>query len=51
MKSEEIHFARRFHGHDCPGLALGIRVAEAARREVGHHQPGAEVVAIVESDM
>jgi formylmethanofuran dehydrogenase subunit E len=41
----------RFHGHMCPGLAMGIRAAEAALAEVGPNGGGQEVVAIVETDM
>ncbi len=41
----------RFHGHMCPGLALGIRAAEAAVREIGPHSADEEVVAIVETNM
>jgi len=40
-----------FHGHLCPGLALGIRAAEAALAEIGPHAADEEVVAIVETDM
>lgn len=47
----DIEGARRFHGHWCPGLAMGIRVAEVALREIGPHAEDEEVVAIVETDM
>jgi formylmethanofuran dehydrogenase subunit E len=40
-----------FHGHLCPGLAIGIRAAEIALREVGPHARDEEVVAVVETDM
>jgi len=40
-----------FHGHMCPGLAMGIRAAEVALREIGPHAGDEEVVAIVETDM
>jgi formylmethanofuran dehydrogenase subunit E len=40
-----------FHGHMCPGLAMGIRAAELALEEVGHNGPGQDLVAIVEIDM
>ncbi|MDP8976711.1 MAG: FmdE family protein [Actinomycetota bacterium] len=40
-----------FHGHMCPGLALGIRAAEVALERIGHHSADEEVVAIVETDM
>jgi formylmethanofuran dehydrogenase subunit E len=41
----------RFHGHMCPGLAMGIRAAEVALREIGPHSSDEEVVAIVETNM
>lgn len=37
-----------FHGHWCPGLALGIRLAELALREVGRADDE-EIVAVAES--
>ncbi|MBN1401682.1 MAG: tRNA (N6-threonylcarbamoyladenosine(37)-N6)-methyltransferase TrmO [Anaerolineae bacterium] len=39
-----------FHGHLCPGLMTGVRVAEVALREIGSHAQDEEVVAIVETD-
>jgi len=46
----DIEGAVRFHGHWCPGLATGARVAEVALREIGPHSTDEEVVAIVETD-
>lgn len=41
----------QFHGHLCPGLALGYRVAKAAMRELGAGRPAdEELVAVVEND-
>ncbi len=40
-----------FHGHMCPGLAMGIRAAEIALSEIGAHSGDEEVVVIVETDM
>ncbi|MGI9080130.1 MAG: FmdE family protein [Acidimicrobiales bacterium] len=40
-----------FHGHMCPGLAMGIRAAEVALAEIGPHSVDEEVVAVVENDM
>jgi formylmethanofuran dehydrogenase subunit E len=45
-----IDGAKRFHGHWCPGLAIGIRAAEVARTEVGRAEDE-DVVAVVETDM
>jgi formylmethanofuran dehydrogenase subunit E len=38
-----------FHGHACPGLALGYRVAVFALRELGNRATDEELVAIVEN--
>jgi formylmethanofuran dehydrogenase subunit E len=46
----DIESARRFHGHSCPGLAIGIRVAEIALRRIGPHSSDEEVVCIAETD-
>jgi formylmethanofuran dehydrogenase subunit E len=40
----------RFHGHMCPGLAIGIRAAEIGLRAVGR-DGDEEIVAVVETDM
>jgi formylmethanofuran dehydrogenase subunit E len=40
-----------FHGHSCPGLAIGYRAAVAGLRELGVERPkDEELVAIVEND-
>jgi len=51
ITKEVIQQVRAFHGHMCPGLAMGIRAAEAALREIGPHSQDEEVVAVVETDM
>lgn len=43
--------AVEFHGHMCPGLAMGLRVAELALAEFGRHSPENELLAVVETDM
>lgn len=40
-----------FHGHMCPGLAMGIQASQLALREIGAHARDEEVVAVVETDM
>ncbi len=40
-----------FHGHLCPGLAMGVQAAQIALREIGAHAKDEEVVAVVETDM
>lgn len=41
----------RFHGHSCPGLAIGIRAAELAQRELDPPDQASDWVAVVETDM
>ncbi len=43
--------AAEFHGHMCPGLAIGVRAAELALNEIGPHSKDEEVVSVVETDM
>lgn len=40
-----------FHGHMCPGLAMGVQASQIALREIGPHANDEEVVAVVETDM
>lgn len=42
--------AVRFHGHACPGLAIGYRVATLALKELGIRAWDEELVAIVENN-
>ncbi|UCG11095.1 MAG: TraR/DksA C4-type zinc finger protein [Deltaproteobacteria bacterium] len=51
ISEDTIKEVRAFHGHMCPGLAIGIRVAQAALRDIGPHAQDEEVVALVETDM
>ena len=51
MNEEIVQATVAFHGHMCPGLAIGIRAAELALREIGPHAHDEEVVAVVETDM
>ncbi len=39
-----------FHGHWCPGLAIGIRASELALQKLGRPE-AAELAAVVETDM
>jgi formylmethanofuran dehydrogenase subunit E len=51
LQSDDLRDAIQFHGHLCPGLALGYRVAKAALRELKADRPrDEELVAIVEND-
>jgi formylmethanofuran dehydrogenase subunit E len=50
IPQELIEKTISFHGHWCPGLAIGIRAAEWALKEMGR-APDEEIVAVVETDM
>lgn len=41
----------KFHGHECPGLWLGIKAAELCLRELGGNSEDNPLVCIVETDM
>ena len=48
---EDLRDTIQFHGHLCPGLALGYRVAKAALRELDAGRPDdEELAAVVEND-
>ena len=40
----------KFHGHTCPGLAIGFRVASLALKEFGMRARDEELIAIVENN-
>lgn len=50
ISKDQIEQTIHFHGHWCPGLAIGIRAAEWALKEMGK-APDEEIVAVVETDM
>lgn len=50
LSPELIKQTTDFHGHWCPGLAIGIRAAEWAMKEMGT-SADEEIVAVVETDM
>ncbi len=50
VSAELIEKTTQFHGHWCPGLAIGIRASEWALQEMGK-SADEEVVAVVETDM
>lgn len=50
LSRETIDQAIDFHGHWCPGLAIGLRAGEWALAEVGR-AGDEDVVAVVETDM
>lgn len=50
LSAETIARVVEFHGHSCPGLSIGIRASEMARRELGE-LPDNRLVCITETDM
>ena len=50
FSKQQIEAAIAFHGHLCPGLAIGIRAAELAQCELDNPSDD-EIVAVVETDM
>jgi len=51
IDAETLERVVDFHGHMCPGLAMGVQAAQIALREIGAHAKDEEVVAVVETDM
>ena len=50
FQKETIEEVIRFHGHSCPGLSIGIRASELAKRELGD-LPDSKLVCVTETDM
>ena len=50
LSEKDIERAVAFHGHMCPGLALGLRAAEWALEHIGRANDE-DIVAITETDM
>lgn len=50
FSQQKIEDTISFHGHSCPGLAIGIRVAEYAKKEFPDTPPTA-LVCVTETDM
>jgi formylmethanofuran dehydrogenase subunit E len=51
LLNNDLRDVVQFHGHLCPGLALGFRVAKAALRELTAERPqDEELVAVVENN-
>lgn len=50
MIKERYEEAVKFHGHRCPGLAIGVRAAEEARRQLGAEAgQDTDIVCVAES--
>lgn len=50
MNDKDFKKVAEFHGHVCPGLAYGYRVAKAALKKLGERAKDEEIVSIVEND-
>jgi formylmethanofuran dehydrogenase subunit E len=51
MEAKELmEKAARFHGHMCPGLAIGVLAAKYILEHGFNYSPNEEVVAVVETD-
>lgn len=50
LTQEQIDRAVSFHGHECPGLWIGLRAAELCLQELGHNDDN-PIIAVVETDM
>jgi len=50
LTQEQIDRAVAFHGHECPGLWIGLRAAELCLHELGHNDEN-PIIAVVETDM
>ena len=51
MDTESLQKAVEFHGHLCPGLAIGIRAVEALRQDAGLAAvPYGKLVCVTEND-
>jgi len=50
ISTETLEQVVAFHGHLCPGLTTGIRVAEIALRELGPRARDEEIVAVAETN-
>ncbi len=50
IDQDTIQATIAFHGHSCPGLAIGIRAAELAREKLDIHRT-ANTICVTETDM
>lgn len=50
LNAYQIEQAVEFHGHWCPGLAIGLRASEYVLKQLGRAEDE-EIVAVVETDM
>ena len=51
LSSEDLTKCIKFHGHMCPGLAIGFRAARTLMERLGvRRAPDEELLAIVETD-
>lgn len=48
--TDEYAEVLRFHGHECPGAAVGLRMAQVAVSRFGRNTPDNRIVAVSETD-
>lgn len=51
LDEQALQHAIEFHGHMCPGLAMGIQVGQIAIKEVGRNTKDNPVRAVVETNL
>lgn len=51
LSEEVLEDLVSFHGHMCPGLAMGVKAAELAIEQVGRSTSDESIVAVTETDM
>ena len=51
ITEKQVEDAVRFHGHECPGLWIGIRAAELCLSKIGANTARNPIVCVVETDM
>ncbi len=51
ITKKQIKDTVRFHGHECPGLWIGIRAAELCLSKIGANTADNPVVCVAETDM
>lgn len=51
LDEQQLNRVVEFHGHMCPGLAMGIQVGQIAVKEVGRNTHDHPVLAVVENNL
>ena len=51
LDEQQLQQAVEFHGHMCPGLAMGLQIGQIAVKEVGRNTRENPVLAVVETNL